>query len=133
MTQRSVPSPLNVEIPDLPDKLYFKIREVSALTGLPAHVLRFWETQFPKFRPKRSSTGQRLYQPTDVHLVLTIKALLYHQKFTIEGANQYLAGQTASSAKSTKAATPTAPDTTEYRKTLCQLRDELLEIRKLLS
>ncbi len=74
----------------LPDKLYFKIREVSAIAEIPAYVLRFWETEFAKIKPKRTSSGQRLYRKKDVELILKIKHLLYNKKFTINGAKQYL-------------------------------------------
>ena len=76
--------------PQIPDKLYFKIGEVSAITGLPTYVLRFWETQFTKIKPKRTSSGQRLYRKNDVEMVLTIKSLLHEKKFTIKGAMQHL-------------------------------------------
>ena len=75
---------------DLPDKLYFKIGEVSAITGLPAYVLRFWETEFRRVQPKRTPSGQRLYRKKDVELILLIKFLLYEKRFTIPGARQYL-------------------------------------------
>ena len=76
--------------PQIPDKLYFKIGEVSAIAGLPTYVLRFWETQFTKIRPKRTSSGQRLYRKNDVEVILTIKSLLHEKKFTIKGAVQHL-------------------------------------------
>ena len=57
----------------IPDKLYFKIGEVSEITGLEAYVLRFWETEFKKINPKRTESGQRLYSKKDVELILTIK------------------------------------------------------------
>ena len=74
----------------IPDKLYFKIGEVSDLLGLPTHVLRFWETEFKKIKPKRTSSGQRLYRKKDVVLILKIRHLLYEKGFTISGARQHL-------------------------------------------
>lgn len=74
----------------LPDKLYFRIGEVARLSGLPTHVLRFWETEFPQLRPHKGGTGQRLYRKRDVEMVLEIKRLLYEQKFTIPGARRIL-------------------------------------------
>ncbi|RJQ86515.1 MAG: MerR family transcriptional regulator [Desulfobacteraceae bacterium] len=76
--------------PDIPDKLYFRIGEVSRISGLPSSVLRFWESEFPRIKPKRTEAGQRLYRRSDVELILTIKHLLYDKKFTIKGARQYL-------------------------------------------
>jgi len=74
----------------IPDKLYFKIGEVSKLLGLPTHVLRFWETEFKRIKPKRTSAGQRLYRKRDVAFILRVKHLLYEKGFTISGARQHL-------------------------------------------
>lgn len=73
-----------------PDKLYLRIGEVSAVTGLPTSVLRYWETEFPALAPRKSSSGQRLYSKKDVELVHEIKTLLYVEKLTIEGARKRL-------------------------------------------
>jgi DNA-binding transcriptional MerR regulator len=76
--------------PEIPDKLYFKIGEVSELLGVEPYVLRYWETEFPVLSPKKSGTGHRLYRRKDVELLLRIKHLLYEKRFTIEGARQAL-------------------------------------------
>ncbi len=76
--------------PEIPDKLYFKIGEVSDLLGVEPYVLRYWETEFTTLSPKKSGTGHRLYRRKDVELLLRIKHLLYDKKFTIEGARQAL-------------------------------------------
>ncbi len=74
----------------IPDKLYFRIGEVSTLCKLPAYVLRFWETEFPQLKPVKSSTGQRMYRRKEVETALRIKQLLYEEGFTIAGARQQL-------------------------------------------
>lgn len=74
----------------IPDKFYFKIGEVADLLDLPTHVLRFWESEFKRIKPKRTSTGQRLYRKKDVELILEIKHLLYEKKYTIPGAKNFL-------------------------------------------
>lgn len=74
----------------IPDKLYFRIGEVSQLCRLPAYVLRFWETEFPQLKPVKSGTGQRMYRRKDLEAVLRIKTLLYEEGFTIAGARQQL-------------------------------------------
>src|ERR1700692_4661457 len=79
----------------VPDKLYFRIGEVSRLCRLPAYVLRFWETEFPQLKPVKSSTGQRMYRRKDVEAVLHIKKLLYAEGFTIAGARQQLRTEVA--------------------------------------
>lgn len=80
-------SPHSVQIPD---RLYFRIGDVCHLAALKAHVLRYWESEFPMLSPKKSGSNQRLYRRKDVELVLELKRLLYDQKFTIEGAREHL-------------------------------------------
>ncbi|MGI8743034.1 MAG: MerR family transcriptional regulator [Bryobacteraceae bacterium] len=75
---------------EIPDKLYFRIGEVSRLAGIKPYVLRFWETEFPALGPKKSGTGHRLYRRKDVEMALEIKHLLYDKRFTIEGARKLL-------------------------------------------
>lgn len=75
---------------EIPNKLYFRIGDVSRLTGVKAYVLRYWETEFPMLSPKKSGTNQRLYRRKDVETVLEIKRLLYDKRFTIEGARTHL-------------------------------------------
>ena len=75
---------------DIPEKLYFRIGEVSTIAGVPSYVLRFWETEFPSVKPRRTDSGQRLYRRTDVERILLIKRPLHDKRFTIEGARQYL-------------------------------------------
>jgi DNA-binding transcriptional MerR regulator len=77
-------------IVSIPDKLYFKIGEVSELLGIPTYVLRFWETEFKRIKPKRTASGQRLYRRNDVELLQKIQYLLYKKRFTIPGAKRYL-------------------------------------------
>ena len=77
----------------IPDKLYFRIGEVSRLVGVPHHVLRYWESEFHALGPKKSGKGHRLYRRKDVELLLEIKHLLYEKRFTIEGARKWLQAQ----------------------------------------
>jgi len=78
----------------IPDKLYFKIGEVSKISGLPSHVLRFWESEFKRIKPRRTASGQRSYTQKDVAMILEIQHLLHEKKFTIEGARKYLSSRT---------------------------------------
>ena len=73
---------------EIPDKLYFRIGEVSRLCDVPAYVLRFWESEFPQLKPHKGGTGQRLYRRRDVETALQIKSLLYDEGYTIPGARQ---------------------------------------------
>ena len=83
----------------IPDKLYFKIGEVSRICGLPSHVLRFWESEFKKIKPRRTAAGQRSYTRKDIETILEIKHLLHDKKFTLEGARKYLNAGTKSDAQ----------------------------------
>ena len=71
-------------------KAYYSIGEVSDLTGLKAHVLRYWETQFELLHPTKNRAGNRVFRPKEIELILLVKHLLYEQKFTIGGARQRL-------------------------------------------
>lgn len=112
----------------IPDKLYFRIGEVSRLCGLPSYVLRFWETEFTQLKPSKSGTGQRMYRKIDVESVLRIKKLLYDQGFTIAGARQQLRSET----KRKQSPLPFAVPTTG-RGELKQVRQGLREILGILS
>jgi DNA-binding transcriptional MerR regulator len=104
----------------IPDKLYFKIGEVSRIAGVPTHVLRFWETEFPRVSPRRTASGQRLYTRKEVELVLEIKSLLYQRRFTIDGARQHLRRRSGD-------------ETPLPRHLLDEIRSELDELRRLLD
>jgi DNA-binding transcriptional MerR regulator len=115
MKERSSP-----DATPIPDKLYFKIGEVSRIAGVPTHVLRFWETEFPRISPRRTASGQRLYTRKEVDLVLEIKSLLYQRRFTIDGARQHLRFRFADE--------PPPP-----RQLLDEIRAELDQLRRLLD
>ncbi len=76
------------QTPQIPDRLFFRIGDVSQLTGIETYVLRFWEGEFPSLAPKKSSNGQRQYRRKDVETVLEIKRLLYDEGYTIAGARK---------------------------------------------
>lgn len=79
-----------VELPAIPDKLYFRIGEVANLVGVEPHVLRYWEHEFRSIRPTKSQRGQRVYSRKDVDHLRKIRSLLYEQGFTIAGAKKAL-------------------------------------------
>ena len=91
----------------IPEKLYFRIGEVSGLADTKPYVLRYWETEFPSLKPVKSSTGHRLYRRSDVEMVFEIKRLLYDEGFTIEGARKYLAGNSGADVE-TKSGAPSS-------------------------
>ena len=75
---------------EVAEKLYYRIGEVESTTGIPAYVLRYWESEFKLLRPKKNPAGQRLYRPRDLELVQRIKTLLYEERLTLEGAKKRL-------------------------------------------
>ena len=109
---------------EIPDKRYFRIGEVSAITGVEPYVLRYWETEFPKVKPARSRSGQRLYKRRDIEILLMVKELLYQKKYTIAGAKKYLHQHLRGSELQ-------AVDGESI--TLEEIRDELAAIRDLLE
>ena len=91
------------ESPDYPSKLYYSISEVAEITGVKAHVLRYWEGEFPSLKPRKTRTGSRRYRSQDIEEILGIKDLLYEQGFKIAGARKMLREQKK------KAPEPAAP------------------------
>ena len=119
---------------DIPNKLYFRIGEVSKLTGVKPYVLRFWENQFPGLGPKKSGKGHRLFRRKDVELVLEIKHLLYEKRYTIEGARKWFEVRTK-----TETGQPAAPKVqgelfpSQQSLDLSQIRKGLLAILEILK
>ena len=75
---------------EVAEKLYYRIGEVEEIAGVPAYVLRYWESEFKLLRPKKNPAGQRLYRRRDLELVQRIKSLLYEERLTLEGARKRL-------------------------------------------
>jgi len=115
--------------PRIPDKLYFKIGEVAKLAEVPAHVLRYWESEFPGIRPKRANSQQRLYRYQDVELVLKIKDLLHHQGYTIAGARKLL----QEGGNVTTPGFPQPPPVIDERVRLRRIKEELRGLQALLD
>ncbi len=113
---------------EIPDKLHFKIGEVSKIAGVAPHVLRYWESEFSDIKPKRMGSKQRLYRRADVDLILTIKRLLHEQGYTIAGARKLLE-ETAATADPLTGTPPTA----ELGKQLGSIKQELIALKKILS
>ena len=109
-------------------KLYYSIGEVSALTDLPASVLRYWETEFSGLRPPKNRAGKRIYRLADIDRVQLIKKLLYADRFTIEGAKKYFKGEIPDSDLPPPAASePSSPPvvTDDLRRGLREILDIL--------
>ncbi len=111
-----------------PDKLYYSITEVSELTGVKPHVLRYWETEFKALKPKKNRAGNRTYRSSDIKLVLLIKKLLYEEGFTIAGAKKKLVGS-KSAADKVKVPAPRG----KRARIIQGLKKDLLEMQKILD
>jgi len=83
----------------IPEKLFFKIGEVCDITGVQAHVLRYWESEFPMLAPQKNRAGQRTYRKRDVEMVLRVKELLYEDQYTIAGAKKRLTSEIRGTSK----------------------------------
>ena len=110
----------NNELPPIPGKRYFTIGEASGLCGVKAHVLRYWEQEFPQLKPVKRRGNRRYYQRKDVIIIRQIRALLYDEGFTIGGARQRLTGDESKS------------DITKSQQIIKQLRVELEDLYKIL-
>jgi DNA-binding transcriptional MerR regulator len=138
----------------IPEKLFFKIGEVCELAGVQAHVLRYWESEFPMLAPQKNRAGQRVYRKRDVEMALRIKELLYEDQYTIAGAKKRLTNELRGGGKlkvvgSEEDGAPAAvsesalpatsytrsipPRTAEERQGLKQLASELRELLALLE
>lgn len=106
----------NDELPPIPAKRYFAIGEVSELCGVKPHVLRYWEQEFPQLNPVKRRGNRRYYQRQDVILIRQIRALLYHEGYTIGGARQKLEGEAAKE------------DASQSQQVIRQVRTELEQI-----
>ena len=111
----------NNELPAIPGKRYFTIGEVSELCGVKSHVLRYWEQEFNQLKPVKRRGNRRYYQRHDVILIRQIRHLLYEQGYTITGARQKLAGDSA------------AEDSTQSKQIIRQMRTELEDLLQLLK
>jgi DNA-binding transcriptional MerR regulator len=83
----------------IPEKIFFKIGEVCEIVDVQAHVLRYWETEFPMLSPQKNRSGQRSYRRRDVEIALRIKELLYDELYTIAGAKKKLQTELRESSK----------------------------------
>ena len=115
---------------DIPDKLYFRIGEVSRLCDVPAYVLRVWESEFPQLKPHKGGTGQRLYRRRDVEAVLHIKSLLYDEGYTIPGARQVIKTEQRQKEPQLPLGIDTGAPTQQLRKLKKEMRDLLVHLSR---
>ncbi|MDP6418652.1 MAG: MerR family transcriptional regulator [Candidatus Krumholzibacteria bacterium] len=109
-------------------RLYWSISEVSEVTGVKAHVLRYWETEFPSLSPKKNSSGKRHYRERDIELILAIRKLLHEEGYTIKGARHRLASTRKVRDLVDQLEIPFGR--ANQRQLLKELREGLLDLRK---
>jgi DNA-binding transcriptional MerR regulator len=109
----------------IPEKAYFRIGEVSKILNVESYVIRYWETEFRSVKPVRTRSAQRLYRKKDVQELLTIRDLLYSQRFTIDGAKKQLAKMRGEENDQESKVID--------RKKLLLIKHELQQIRKMIS
>ncbi len=112
----------------IPDKMYFKIGEVSNITGIEQYVLRYWEAEFNLVKPYRTKSNQRLYRKKDVETILKIRELLYDDKLTIAGAKKRLKELSPAETQ-----VPIEFTKKDYKKILNDIKTELQEIASTFS
>ena len=107
-------------------KTYYSIGEVGELTGLKAHVLRYWETQFDMISPSKNRAGNRVYKTKEIETILLIKHLLYERRYTLEGARQELkSSRKGGEIKKLRETTATPAMLAEIREALSSTREVL--------
>ena len=111
-----------------PDKRYYRIGEVSRITGVKAYVLRYWETEFKWMVPQKSRSKQRLYRQRDIDTILLIRKLLHEQRYTIAGARKKLREMGVAKARGPGSLSIETDHRARYRR----IRGELESIRQLL-
>lgn len=71
-------------------KLYYSIGEVSEITSIEPHVLRYWETIFKDLTPRKNKAGNRTYREEDITYVLKLKHLIQEKKYSTAGAKKII-------------------------------------------
>ena len=113
------------------NKLYHSIGEVCEMLELEAHVLRYWESEFKLLRPSKNKSGNRAYREKDIRILRLIKYLLYEEGYTIEGADRKL--RKLLRLKSSNSQTEIAFNPPPYVELIKEIKQELIEIRALLT
>ena len=73
------------------DKMYYTISEIAEMFKVNQSLIRFWETEFPRFiKPNRNKRGVRFYTPNDIENIRKILYLVKDKKYTLKGAKAAL-------------------------------------------
>ena len=119
--------------PTSSERLYYRIGEVSRITGLKPHVLRYWETEFRVIKPYKAGSLQRLYRKKDLDIILKIKKLLYEEGFTIVGAKKKIRDMEREEHQKLKLKRVEGKPLERERELLSLIREELKGIQEMLE
>jgi DNA-binding transcriptional MerR regulator len=122
-----------VEYPISQERLYYRIGEVSRITGIKPHVLRYWESEFKVIKPHKGGSLQRLYRRKDLDLILRIRKLLYEEGFTISGAKKKIKDLERAENNRVKLRLVENRPSTKDQELLMAVQEELKGIRRLLE
>ncbi len=112
-------------------KLYYSIGEVSELTQLKRHVLRYWETEFPELKPSKNRAGNRIYRPKELDLIFRIKKLLYEEHYTIQGAREKI--KLPATQVNREISSSGFENLQDIHSIVSQLRSDLIEMQKIID
>ncbi len=122
-----------IDHPISSERLYYRIGEVSRITGLKPHVLRYWESEFKVIKPYKGGSLQRLYRKKDLDLILKIKKLLYEDGFTIAGAKKKIRDLEKAANKQMKLRLVEKGSNGKDSQLIDTIREELKGIRNMLE
>ena len=103
------------------EKIWYGIGETAEALGVTASTLRFWEKEFDMIKPRKNKKGDRFYSKNDIAILRTIQYLTKVKGYTIQGAKAAIKTNFMKEA-----------ETANIVNTLTQIKDKLLEIKKLL-
>jgi|YelNatPaOPRAMG01_1025707.scaffolds.fasta_scaffold19601_4 DNA-binding transcriptional MerR regulator len=109
---------------DIQNKDYYKIGEVSKISGVKEYIIRYWVTELPSLKPIVTPTGYRLFKKKDLETILLLKKLIYEEGLTLSGAKKRLLEKTQETGQSEK---------NDLKKSIDMIKQQLLDLRKMLS
>ncbi len=113
---------------DFPEKLFYRIGDVSKISGVEPYVLRYWESEFPFIKPRKSVSGQRVYTKKEIELILQIKRLLYEEKYTIDGVRKKFEEMKNNKRQSYRTLSSTKNNPDELRDTISRIKTRLVNL-----
>ncbi len=122
---------------EIPHKQFYTIGEVSRITGVRPHELRYWESRGKILRPTRRKSRHRLYRPADIQLIFELKRLREEEKMTLPAIQRQLKDQVGHYHRTRNLPQPPPPklpqDSHPVLALLQDIRQELLDLKELLE